>query len=252
MGGKCMDDLLHADTADLAPRTDHVEGQLPGVRVTDTLDHHVCSSPSRRLLDLRNRIIVQIDDLRTQLLRLLQTLRHRINSNNLIHHRQRTGNRTDTHGPTPNTHHRELLPISVGNILQKPTRSKVPRGKNIRHQHQHLLGDILRRRHARGIHQRHPHILRLPAIDRIRRRGVAEQLALATPRRLPAHAEEALPARRVEGHDDFVALLKVFDALAQLDDLADELVPADEVWGALEVAAVEVQVAAAEGGAGYF
>ena len=217
-----------------------------------TFNHDIRSPTSRGLLDLWNRIVVQIDHLRTELLRLVQALLHGINRNDLIDHRQRTRNRTEPHRPTPNTHNRELLPVPIGQVLEEATRGEVAGGENIRHQHQHLLRDILRRGHARRIDQRDPHVLRLPAIDRVRRRRVAEQLALATPRGLAAHAEEAVAAGGVEGHDDFVTFVEFLDTVALLDDLADELVAADEVGWAFEVAAVEVQVAAAEGGAGDF
>lgn len=47
-----------------------------------------------------------------------------------------------------------------------------------------------------------------------------------------------------------IADFEVRYRVALFDDRADELVPADETWFALQVATVVVQVAAAEGGAG--
>lgn len=69
---------------------------------------------------------------------------------------------------------------------------------------------------------------------------------------MPADAVKAVPAGGVEGYDDFVAYFEGFDGGAFLDDLADEFVAADEVGRAFEVAAVEVEVAAAEGRGGDF
>jgi len=53
-------------------------------------------------------------------------------------------------------------------------------------------------------------------------------------------------------YTDFVSNLKLLHLLPLLHNLAHKLMPADEVGGALEVAAVEVQVGAAEGGGGDF
>jgi hypothetical protein len=69
---------------------------------------------------------------------------------------------------------------------------------------------------------------------------------------LATDAVVALQAGREEGHHDFVTDVEFLDRVSLFDDLADELVPADEIRWALEVAAVEVQVTAAERGAGDF
>lgn len=221
--------------------------------MSNALNHNIRAETGLRdLLDLGNGIVVQIDRLRAQLLRLLQSILHGINRDHRIHHRQRAGDGTDTHGSAADHDTRELLLISLGDTLQKARGGEVASGEDIRHKHQHLLGDLLGRLDERRVRERAPHILRLPAGDRVRRGAVAEQLALAASRSLPAHAEEALPARGVEGHDDFVADLEVLHVVALGHDLADELVSADEVRRAFQVAAVEVQVAAAEGGGGDF
>ena len=104
----------------------------------------------------------------------------------------------------------------------------------------------------RRIRQRTPHVLRLPTRDRIRGRAIPEQFSLDAPTRLASDAVETLPAGRIERNDDLVADLELLDAVALLDNLTDELVAADEVGRAFEVAAVEVEVAATEGGASDF
>lgn len=111
-------------------------------------------------------------------------------------------------------------------------------------------------------------------------------LTLRAPRSLPAHAVEALAAGCVERHYDLsfsdqhrshlfpptltlllllllynhslmiktylIPNLKPAHPLPLLHNLAHKLMPADEIWRALEVAAVEVQVAAAQGCRGDF
>lgn len=62
----------------------------------------------------------------------------------------------------------------------------------------------------------------------------------------------AFLTRGVEWHDDLIADVEFGDRVAFLDDLADELVAEDEIGWAFEMAAVRVEIAAAEGGAGYF
>ena len=219
--------------------------------MADTFDDNVCASAAGDFLDLRDWVVVEVYRLRAQLRCFLQPLGDGIDRDDGIHHRQGTGNGTHSHRPTPNNHSSILLPIPIRQILKIPRGSKIPRGENIRHQNQHLLGNILRRLHERRLRQRTPNILRLPARDRVRRRAIPKKLPFGTPAGLASHTVEALPAGGVEGHDDFVADLEALDRVAFLDDLADELVAADEVGGALEVAAVEVEVAAAEGGGGH-
>lgn len=117
----------------------------------------------------------------------------------------------------------------------------------------------------------------LSAVARVGGHGIAEELAFAAARGLAADAVEAVAAGGVEGDDDLwvwgrgsmsacvagvrgmglwrtvlylVANLEALHIVTLLHNLADELMAADKVRWALHVAAVEVQVAAAEGGGG--
>ena len=244
--------LLNTNTADLTPRPDHIESKLPCIRMSHALNHNICPTTSRNLLHLRHRIIIEINRLDSKLRRLLQPLRHRVDRNNIVHHRQRTSHRTDTYGPATDTDDRELLPIPIRKILQESRSSEVASRKDIRHEHQHLLRNTLRCLHKGGIGQWTPHVLRLSSINCICRSAVSEQLALAAPRSLTSDAVETLSARGIEGYNNLITNIEILDIISFLDDLANELVPADEVGRAFEVAAVEVQVGAAEGGGGDF
>lgn len=169
--------VLDSDTRYLTPRPYHVEGQLPRIRMPNTLHHHIRAPTSTHLLNLRNRIIVQLNNLSPQLLRLRKPLRHTINSNNIIHHRQRARNSANSHGSAPNTDNGKLLLVPLTDILEEAGSSKIPRRKNIRHQHQHLLRNILRRLHQRRLRQRRTHILGLTTRNGIRRRAIPKQLS---------------------------------------------------------------------------
>lgn len=103
-----------------------------------------------------------------------------------------------------------------------------------------------RRLNQRRIRQRHPDILGLPSVDGVRGDRVSEQLALGAPTGLAADAVVALLTGRVEGHDNLVAHGELGHLVALLHDGAHELVTADEVRRAFQVAAVKVQVGALE------
>ena len=220
--------------------------------MSHTFHHYVRSTASAHFLNLGYRIIIQINHLRTQLLRLFQSLRHTINRNNVIHHRQCACNGADSHGSAPDTHNSIFFSVSVGKVFEEPGGGEVARGEDGGHEDEHFLRYTLRRLHERRIGEWTPHILCLASGNGIRRRTVSKQLAFAAARCLPANTVIAFPARSVERYDDLVADFEVLDIVSLFDDLADELVAADEVGRAFEVAAIEVEVGAAEGSAGDF
>ena len=135
--------------------------------------------------------------------------------------------RTQPYRPTSNQHHRQILRLLVGKLAKRIPRRKIARRENIRHQHQRILLNLRRRLHHRRIRQRHPHILRLLAIQR----GGAKQLPLLAPRAEPVPAVEASAARRGEGRDDAVARRDALHRRPNLRDGSRELVAHDEARG---------------------
>jgi hypothetical protein len=92
----------------------------------------------------------------------------------------------------------------------------------------------------------------LATVHSVDRNTVTKELTFAASGSLTADAVVAFLAGRIEGHDNLVADTEVADFVALLENLADKLVSADEVWRAFEMTSVEVQIAAAECGAGDF
>ena len=90
--------------------------------------------------------------------------------------------------------------------------------------------------------ERHSDVLCLATIDGIGRNRVAKQLSLRTTTSLSSNAVIALLACRIERDHDLVAFVEALDFIAFLDDLADKLMAAYEVWRAFQVASVEMQV----------
>lgn len=170
----------------------------------------------------------------------------------MIDHGQGTGDGAKTYGSTANDGDGVLLPVAVIEVLQVARGGEVAGGEDVGHQDQHLLGNVLGGDDKGGVGQWAPHVLGLATVNGVGGGAVAEQLALAAATGLSAHAEEAVSAGGIEGDDDLVAEVELLHIIALGDNLTDELVAADEVGWAFEVAAVEVQVAAAEGGGGDF
>lgn len=197
-----VEDILHPDTADLAPRPDQVEGQLERIRVAHYLHHHIGSPALRYLLDLAHGIVLEIDHLGPQLPRLFQALRHGIDGVDGVDHGQRAGDGADAHGPAPDDHGRELLAIALVEILQEPRGGKVARREDVRHQHQHLFGDVGGCLDKGAVGQRAPDVLGLAAVDGVGRDRVAEEFAFDAAGGLAAYAVEAFAAGGVERDDD--------------------------------------------------
>jgi hypothetical protein len=82
----------------------------------------------------------------------------------------------------------------------------------------------------------------LTSIDGIRRHRVSKQFSLGASARLSTNAIIAFLARCVEWDDHLVAHGEVADCITFLDDSSDKLMPANEIWRALKVATVEVQI----------
>lgn len=164
--------------------------------------YDICTSAIGDSLDLLHWVVIQVYHLCTQLLCLLQPLRHRVNRIHCIHHRQRTGDRAYPYWSTTHYHRRELLPIPLIQILQEPRRREVASGKDVGHEHEHLFGDILGREHESGVGERYTDVFGLAAIAGVGRYAVAEELAFAAARGLVADTVVAGAAGGVEGHDD--------------------------------------------------
>lgn len=253
---------LHANAGDTTPRPDHVEGELPGICMTDAFNHHVCTSSVGCVFDLLDRIVVEMNGYRTQLLRLLQSLRHAVNRIHRIHHRQRTSDRTDSHRPASYAHSRVLLAIPVIQILQETRSGEVSGREDVCHENEHLFWDARGSLDEGGIREGTSDVFGLTAIDGIRGRTVAEQLAFSASRCLPSNAVVALAASGIERYDDlvmsilaillrllFLLLLarshlvpnfKLLHPITLLNDLSHELMSTDEVWWTLQVTSVEV------------
>lgn len=171
------EDVLHSNGADGTPGPDHVECHVPGVCVADDFHNDIGAAAFRCLFDLRHRIIVQMQRYRAQRLRLLQSLRHRVDRIHRLDHRQSTSDGANANRSTSDADNCVFVTIPLGQILKEASGSEVARGEDVGHEHKHFLRNALGREHERRIRQRTTHVLSLPAVNRIRRRRVSKEFA---------------------------------------------------------------------------
>lgn len=127
-------------------------------------------------------------------------------------------------------------------------RAEIAGRKDVAQEERVLIRDGIWNFHKPPVGEGHPHILRLAAVD-----AAAElPAALFAVVDVAAPAEEAVAAEGLAGGGHPVAGPEVPDPLPHLGDLADKLVPEDDPrLRARDEAVADVQVARADGRAGY-
>jgi hypothetical protein len=105
--------VLHADAADLAEGADHVEAELEGIGVANHFHDHVRTTAAGGGFDLLDGVVVEVDGLRAQLLRLGQALWHGVDGVDGVHHGQGARDGADAHRPTSHDDGRELLAVPL-------------------------------------------------------------------------------------------------------------------------------------------
>lgn len=193
---------MHSDTTNRAPRPNHLKRQIPRVRMSHHLHHHIRASSLRCIFDLLHRVIIEMDWNRSESFRLLQSFRDGIDRVHFIHHRQRASNRTDADWSAADTDDGVFLPITFWQIFQESRRGEVARGEDVRHENQHLFRDSFWCQHERRVCERTSHEFGLAAVDGVGGRRVAEEFAFGAARGLAADAVVAGSAGGVKGDDD--------------------------------------------------
>nr|POF03049.1 hypothetical protein CFP56_70052 [Quercus suber] len=168
----------------------------------DHLKNNICAATFCRVLDLLGRIIVEVDWDGTQLLRLLESLRDRVDGIDSVDHCQCRSDGTQPNRSTAYSDHSELLAISVREILEEACGREIASGKDVCHQDQHLFRDVLGSSHKCRVGKRAADVFSLATIDCIGWCRVPEQYALRASRCLTAHAVIASSTSSVEWHDD--------------------------------------------------
>ena len=199
--------VVHPHRRNRTPRTDQIETELQSIAVPNDFHHDVRAATLGHLLDLGHRVLLhEVDRDRAKSSRLLQTLRHGVNSVDRVDHGHSASDSAEPDRSAADDDAGELLAVAGVEVLEEPAGGEVARGEDVGHQHEHFLGDGGRGAHAGRVAQRHADVLCLAAVDAVGRQGVAEELALGAARSLAAAAVEAGSAGCVEGDDNLLGV----------------------------------------------
>lgn len=210
--------IVHAETADIAPRAHEIKARPQRVAMAHALNDGIRAPAVRQLLHARDQallVLLVVPGLGTEGLCLGEARVDAVDGqHDLRLVLEGVDERAQPDGPAADQHHDRLADGGGVEAAERIGGREVARGEDVGHQHEQLLVHAGGRFHRRGVGERHAQEVRLPAVEARR----AEEEAARAARREAVLAVETRAAGDGEGHDDVVADFVGFDGRADLDD----------------------------------